>query len=154
MKGTYRRGPIPRHRIHYSDGMAEAVRHVRRTELIEADPTPGMRRRQAILSEGLWAGLVETEPGMVSGWHHHGEHETSIYIASGALRMEYGPGGASLIDAVPGDFIHVPPRAIHREANPGREMATIVVVRAGGGVPTVNVDGPEEISVPQTGAST
>jgi gentisate 1,2-dioxygenase len=60
-----------------------------------------MRREQAIASDGMWAGLTYTEPGMVSGWHHH------------------------------------------REGNPTDHVATLVVVRAGRGVPTVNVDGPE-----------
>jgi hypothetical protein len=23
-------------------------------------------------------GVVETAPGMISGWHHHGEYETTI----------------------------------------------------------------------------
>jgi uncharacterized RmlC-like cupin family protein len=102
-----------------------------------------MRREQAIASDGMWAGLTYTEPGMVSGWHHHGDHETSIYVAAGALRMEYGPAGGSVIDAGQGDFIHVPRWTIHREGNPTDHVATLVVVRAGRGVPTVNVDGPE-----------
>ena len=67
----------------------------------------------------------------------------TIYITVGALRMEHGPGGASTIDAREGDFIHVPRGAIHREGNPTDRVSTLVVVRAGSGVPTINVDGPE-----------
>jgi len=26
----------------------------------------------------------------VSGWHHHGDFETVIYILSGVLKMEFG----------------------------------------------------------------
>src|SRR5437660_7520033 len=99
-------------------GAADPVRHIRPHDRVEADPTPGMTREQAIAADGLWAGLVRTEPGMTSGWHHHGDHETSIYVVSGHLRMESGPGGGDVVDAVPGDFLHVPSRAIHREANP------------------------------------
>jgi uncharacterized RmlC-like cupin family protein len=120
------------------------IRHVRPDDLVEADPTPGMRREQAISSERLWAGLAHTEAGMVSGWHHHGDYETSIYVASGRLRMEHGPAGARVIEAQPGDFVHVPRGAIHREGNPTDAVATLVVVRAGSGVPTVNVEGPEQ----------
>ena len=123
--------------------MSDTLRHVRHSELAEADPTPGVRREQAIATEGMWAGLAHTEPGMVSGWHHHGDNETSIYVASGGLRMECGPGGRTVIDAQPGDFIHVPCGAIHREGNPTHAVATLVVVRAGRGTPTINVDGPE-----------
>jgi uncharacterized RmlC-like cupin family protein len=119
------------------------VRHVRPGDRVDADPTPGMRREQAIASEGMWAGLTHTEPGMVSGWHHHGDHETTIYVAAGALRMEYGPAGGSIIEAQQGDFVHVPRGAIHREANPTDRLATLVVVRAGRGAPTVNVNGPD-----------
>ncbi|MFN2569463.1 MAG: cupin domain-containing protein [Candidatus Dormibacteria bacterium] len=119
------------------------IRLVRANDLVEADPTPGVRRQAAIASDRMWAGLAHTQPGMISGWHHHGDHETSIYVFSGALRMEFGPGGASVMDARPGDFIHVPAGAIHREGNPTDTVATMVVVRAGRGVPTVNVDGPD-----------
>ena len=101
-----------------------------------------MTRERAIEVEGLWAGLVRTEPAMTSGWHHHGDYETSIYVAQGTLRMESGPGGSEVIDAEPGDFLHVPQRAIHRESNRGEEESHLIVVRAGRGVPTINVDGP------------
>ena len=109
---------------------------------VEADPTPGVTREQAIAVPGLWAGLAKTEAGMQSGWHHHGEYETSIYVVSGELRMESGPGGRDVVEARAGDFLYVPPGAVHREANPGSTQSHIVVVRAGEGPPTVNVDGP------------
>lgn len=109
---------------------------------VEADPTPGIVREQAIAIEGLWAGLARTAPGMVSGWHHHGGYETSIYVVSGRLRMESGPGGGTVVEAVAGDFLHVPAGSVHRESNPSDAESHIVVVRAGHGAPTINVDGP------------
>lgn len=112
------------------------------SDRVEGDPTPGMTREQAIATEGLWAGLVRTEAGMVSGWHHHGEYETSIYVLTGALRMESGPDGGSIVEAGPGDFLHVPKGAIHREANPGETESQIIVVRAGHGAAVINVEGP------------
>src|SRR6478735_4900045 len=96
----------------------EPVRHIPPDERVEADPTPGMTRERAIDADGLWAGLVRTQPSATSGWHHHGEYETSIYVVRGTLRMESGAGGADVIDAVEGDFLHVPKGAIHRETNP------------------------------------
>lgn len=108
----------------------------------ETDPTPGIVREQAIAVEGLWAGLARTAPGMTSGWHHHGAHETSIYVVTGRLRMESGPGGTEMVEAVAGNFVHVPAGAVHRESNPSDTESHLVVVRAGQGVPTVNVDGP------------
>jgi uncharacterized RmlC-like cupin family protein len=124
--------------------MAESdpVVHIPPNRRVEADPTPGMVREQAIALEGIWAGLARTEAGMTSGWHHHGDHDTSIYVVSGALRMESGPGGSSVIEAGPGDFLHVPKYAIHREGNPTDTESHLVVVRAGVGSTTINVDGP------------
>ena len=121
---------------------ADPVSRIPPEDRVEADPTPGIVREQAIAVPGLWAGLARTAPGMTSGWHHHGDHETSIYIVSGRLRMESGPGGAEVLDAVAGDFVHVPAGAVHRESNPSDAESHIVVVRAGRGAPTINVDGP------------
>ena len=112
-------------------------------ERVEGQPTPGMVREQAVQTDGMWAGFVRTDAGMVSGWHHHGAYESSIYILTGSLHMEFGPGGAESFDAGPGDFIYVGKGVVHREGNPSEEDATIVVVRAGEGEPVINVDGPE-----------
>ncbi len=110
---------------------------------VEGPSTPGMERFTAVATETMWAGGARTEPGMVSGWHHHGDQESAIYILSGALRMEFGPAGTDSFDAGPGDFVYVPRRAIHCESNPSNQPANIVVVRAGTGESVVNVDGPE-----------
>jgi uncharacterized RmlC-like cupin family protein len=123
--------------------MSEPIVVIPPDALIDSDPTPGMRRQQAIGVPGLWSGLVHTEPGATSGWHHHGEHESSLYVVSGAMRLEFGPGGRSVVDAGPGDFIHVPARVVHRESNPTEQRATAVIARAGTGTPTVNVDEPD-----------
>ena len=112
-------------------------------ERVEGKPTPGMAREEAIQTNGMWAGFVTTEAGMVSGWHHHGEYESAIYVITGGIRMEFGPGGSERFDAGPGDFVYVPKHAIHRESDPASEPSTIVVVRAGRGEPVFNVEGPE-----------
>ena len=118
------------------------VRRVRPTDRTRGAPTPGMAREQAVATDGMWAGFVTTEAGMVSGWHHHGDYESTIYVLSGVLRMESGPGGADVVVAGSGDFLYVAPHAIHREGNPSHEEGTAVVVRAGAGDPVTNVDGP------------
>jgi uncharacterized RmlC-like cupin family protein len=104
--------------------------------------TPGMDRQQAVATDGMWSGLVRTEAGMRSGWHHHGEYETTIYVLTGALSMELGPEGATTAEAGPGDFVYVPKGAVHRESNPSTDPADLVVVRAGRGESTINVAGP------------
>ena len=104
--------------------------------------TPGMDRQEAFATDRMWSGVARTEAGMVSGWHHHGEYETTIYVLTGALRMEFGPDGLITIEAGPGDVVYVPKGVVHRESNPSAERADILVVRAGRGESTINVDGP------------
>jgi uncharacterized RmlC-like cupin family protein len=79
---------------------------------------------------------------MVSGWHHHGEYESVIYVLTGALRMESGDRGREVLHANPGDFVFVPKGAIHRESNPSEAESLILVVRCGEGEAVVNVTGP------------
>ena len=110
------------------------------------DPTPGKVREQAIDVEGLWSGLVRTEPGATSGWHHHGDYDTSVYVVAGTVRLEFGPGGAHAVEAGPGDFLHIPRHVVHREGNTGTTPSEEVVTRSGSGPVTVNVDGPAPAS--------
>jgi uncharacterized RmlC-like cupin family protein len=102
-----------------------------------------MVREEAIATEGLWAGLVRTEAGMISGWHHHDGYETAIYVLSGRLRMESGIGGSDVAEAGRGDFVLVPRHTVHRESNPSDEESRLIVVRSGSGEVVVNVEGPE-----------
>lgn len=115
------------------------VRVFRGRDLVSADPTPGMDRRLAFELPRLWSGLVETAPGITSGWHHHDRNDSSLYVVSGILRFEF-EGHAEPLDAVAGDFVHVPPYTVHRESNPTDEPSVAVIARVGGGIPTVNVD--------------
>ena len=118
------------------------ARHIPASARVEGESTPGMVREEAIAEHGLWAGIVTTEAHSISAWHHHGEHDSSIYVVAGSLRMESGPAGAVVDDAVAGDFLFVPRGAVHREGNPGDEASSLVVVRAGTGPLVVNVDAP------------
>jgi uncharacterized RmlC-like cupin family protein len=123
--------------------MSEPVTVVRSGDLKDGPTTAGMTRYEAFASGTAWAGRARTDPRMVSGWHHHGEHESVLYIVSGALRMEFGPGGSQVLDASPGDFVRVPKGTVHRESNPSDDPADIIVVRFGEGESLVNTDGPE-----------
>jgi uncharacterized RmlC-like cupin family protein len=124
--------------------MTDPVRRFGDDDLTDADPTPGMRRQVAFTAPGLWAGRVHTEPGVASAWHHHGEHETSVYVVTGRMRIEFGAGGSESVEAVAGEFLHVPAHTVHRELNPDdMTTSTAVIARAGDtGPPTVNVEGP------------
>ena len=106
-----------------------------------ADPTPGKRREQAVREGLLWSGLVRTEPGVASGWHHHGDHDTSVYVVEGHVRIEYGARGELSVEAGPGDFVHIPRHLVHREVNAGSTPSVEILSRAGTGPLTTNVDG-------------
>lgn len=123
--------------------MSAGVRLIRPAERAEGPATAGMTREEAVATESMWAGFVRTAPGMTSGWHHHGRFESVIYVSTGALVMEFGPGGQEMLEARPGDFLHVAPGAIHRESNPTAAESHIIVVRSGSGEAVINVDGPE-----------
>jgi uncharacterized RmlC-like cupin family protein len=125
--------------------MTRPVRRYATDDLAAADPTPGMRRTMAFDAPGLWAGLVHTDPGATSGWHHHGDHETSLYVVRGRMRLEFGPDGRDTVIAGEGEFVHVPAHTVHRELNPDDDRTSLAVIaRAGDGPPTVNVDGPDD----------
>lgn len=121
--------------------MSHPVRLIRAEELAEADPTPGMRRRLAFQAPGLWAGQVITQPGAISGWHHHDSNVTSLYVVRGVLRLEC-EGVEGFLDAHEGDYLEVPAYTVHRESNPTAEPSLAVIARAGTGTPTINVDLP------------
>ena len=127
---------------------AQPCTHVAGDALSPADPTPGMSRQVALHTETMWSGTVDTDAGAVSGWHHHGDHDTTLYVVSGRMRLESGPGGEVVVEAGPGDFLRVPAGAVHRESNPGDGASRAVIVRCGSGTPTVNVDGPAPASSP------
>jgi uncharacterized RmlC-like cupin family protein len=123
--------------------MSKPVRVIRPGEMTAADPTPGMLRKLAFELPTLWSGQVETAAGAVSGWHHHDRNETSLYVVTGVLRVEF-EGHAGYLDAKAGDFIYVPAFTVHRESNPTDEPSVAVIARTGGGIPTVNVDAPSD----------
>lgn len=57
------------------------------------------------------------------------------------MRFEF-EGHDGFLDAEPGDFVRVPPHTVHRESNPTDQPSVAVLARVGGGIPTVNVEGP------------
>jgi uncharacterized RmlC-like cupin family protein len=120
----------------------EAVR-IGPGELVEIESPPEIRRQQAFAKPGLWAGIVTTQPGLVSGWHHHGGHDTIVYVLSGRLAIEFGEGGRQPVQVMAGDFLMIPSGLVHREGTPAGDPSESVVIRAGGdGPPTIEVDGP------------
>jgi uncharacterized RmlC-like cupin family protein len=123
----------------------DRVRVVRAADRVApAATTPGMLREEAVARDGLWIGTLRTEPGVVTGWHHHGDHESFIYVVSGRIRLEFGPGGMDAEEGGPDDLVVIPPRAVHREGSEaGSEGVGALVIRVGRGAVVVNVASPE-----------
>ena len=122
------------------------IRVCSKDDLSAGVPTTGMFRGEATLGENSCAVEIHTQPGVVSGWHHHGDHVTYGYVISGSLRFEFGPGGEDVVEVEPGGFFVVPANTIHREANPAGDEQILVGVRIGSGPTVFNVDGPLGLS--------
>ena len=67
--------------------------------------TPGMSREQAIATDDYWMGVVTAEPETNSGWHHHSEHDSYIYVIDGTGMVDFGPGGIEVIQASVGGHL-------------------------------------------------
>lgn len=103
--------------------------------------TSGMQREQAFAAQDRWVGLVTTNPGEWSGWHHHGQTDTYFYVLAGGIEFEYGANG-SIVQVGPTDFCHVPKGLVHRERPRPGPRAEVVLVMIGGGPTLINVEGP------------
>jgi uncharacterized RmlC-like cupin family protein len=123
--------------------LADEIRIVHSGELEAGPTTAGMTRKTAVAGDEVWMGEVRTEPGAMSGWHHHGEHTTYGYVIEGRVRVEFGPGGSKSLEGGAGDFFVVPPHTVHREGNPGSHEHVLAGIRIGKGPSVINVDGPE-----------
>lgn len=117
-----------------------AVSPADRAEIPEQQ-TSAMRRQQAFAADDRWIGYIHTTPGEWSGWHHHGETDTYLYVLRGQLQFEYGSDGGTLRFGA-GDFVHMPRGLVHRERTLPGAAAELVLVRIGRGPTVVNVDGP------------
>jgi uncharacterized RmlC-like cupin family protein len=93
-----------------------------------------MERSIAISAErvgsvGLYSSVVTTVPGARTRIHHHGECETSIWIASGRARYTFGPSGVEeTFDAEAGDFVYIAAGEVHVEENASDSEPLVVVI--------------------------
>jgi uncharacterized RmlC-like cupin family protein len=119
------------------------LRRVPGAALARVETWSGVAHQEAIAAGTMWSGLAHLAPGAATGWHHHGQYETSLYVASGVVRFEFGHHGAESLEGAPGDSIHVPAGVVRREVNTGSTPATNVITRVGRGPAMVRVEGPE-----------
>jgi uncharacterized RmlC-like cupin family protein len=121
--------------------------HVRGGDLRgDTGQTPGMARWEAISGKNtgadkLWMGQTHVAAGVKSGDHHHGEAETAIFVLSGNPVFVFADGDREVrLETSPGDYIFVPPYVPHREENPGRTEAVVVIARSSQEAIVVNLD--------------
>ena len=100
----------------------------------ETGQNADMERSIAISAErtgsaGLYSSVVTTAPGARTRIHHHGECETSIWIASGRARYTFGPTGLEeTFDAEAGDFVYIAAGEVHVEENASDSEPLVVVI--------------------------
>jgi uncharacterized RmlC-like cupin family protein len=123
------------------------VQVVRGDELSDDTPqTSGLQRFEAVSAErlgstDLWMGLSVLPPGSKTGVHHHGQSETALYILSGVGRWWVGDRLDAKREARPGDFVFIPPNAVHWEENASdTEPVQMIVARSTQDAIVVNLD--------------
>ena len=120
------------------------IQAIKSGSLEQGPETPGITRNFAFDAEDCRVIRARSEPGTVSGWHHHGDYDVYGYIASGLAEFEGGPDGKEKISLETGDFFLVPAHTIHREINPSNdERNDVILFLKGTGPVVVNVDHPE-----------
>ncbi len=104
--------------------------------------TTGIQREELVSNPDAWVGMAYTQPGFTSGWHHHGDYDTYVYLISGEIKFEFGKDGQESCLVKTGEVGHIPKNTVHRESNPGTEQQVIFLVRVGKGAPVFNVEKP------------
>lgn len=100
-------------------------------------------------AEKIWVGYVELGPGLQSAVHHHGEAESAIYVISGQARFFTGERLELAHEAGAGDFVWVPPHAVHVEMNASDiEPVRMVVARSTQETLVYNLPAPPGWSAP------
>jgi uncharacterized RmlC-like cupin family protein len=115
---------------------------VRQPSGVGVESTSGMVRETLFSDENVWVGISQAGPAE-SGWHHHGDMDTYVYILDGRSVVEYGPGGKQTAEVTAGSVVCVARGVVHRDINPGPGNLVGFLVRVGQGPDVVNVSGPD-----------
>lgn len=104
--------------------------HQRRVEVASGAMTR-LEGVSSVLSgaQGIHLAIASIPPGCGSSAHYHVNCESAIYVVKGRGRFLVGKGLEEALDIGPGDFIYVPPRAVHAPENNGNETMELVVAR-------------------------
>lgn len=72
--------------------------------------------------------VATVPPGGVAYAHVHVDFEVMLYILSGNVRHEYGPGLAHVVENTAGDFIFIAPGVPHEVFNTSTTEPVVAVV--------------------------
>ncbi|HZA24264.1 MAG TPA: cupin domain-containing protein [Dehalococcoidia bacterium] len=102
---------------------------------LETEIHSGAMTRLAGVSEGLVGAsgihlaIATIPPGCSSSPHYHVNCESAIYVLKGQGRFIVGQDLEIELPISPGDFIYVPPDAVHQPVNDGPEPMELIVAR-------------------------
>lgn len=117
---------------------------IRAGELEPGPITPGQIRSKALEVGDLWVGECHvTALDQPSQWHHHKDFDSVMYMLSGRIRVDHGPGGKKSFELRAGDYAYFPRRVIHRAQILEGDDVRYVFLRVGQGETLENVDGPD-----------
>lgn len=119
-----------------------SVEVVTSEELNEAPGTPGVVREVAFETDNNMVVQARVAGGTATEWHHYCDRHVYAYLLKGTAIIESGPGGRDRHESEAGDFVHIPPRTIHRDINPTDEEQIVIINFVGSGPLVENVDGP------------
>lgn len=81
-------------------------------------------------AEGIHMAIGSVPPGSQSTAHSHTNCETAIYVLRGHGRFLIGEGLSESVEVGPGDYIYVPPGAVHQPINDSQtEVWEMLVAR-------------------------
>jgi uncharacterized RmlC-like cupin family protein len=103
----------------------------------------GIGWREAFELEDAQVGEVRVRPKAKGDWHSHGKRTLYGYVVSGKSRLEFVDKGIERVTLSKGDFFLVPPGLVHRDLNPYRQEAVIMIFNVGPGPASFDAPGPK-----------
>ncbi|MSQ13889.1 MAG: cupin domain-containing protein [Dehalococcoidia bacterium] len=80
-------------------------------------------------AEGIHLAIASILPKQRSSPHYHVNCESAIYVVKGTGRFLVGEGLEQALAIGPGDFLYVPPGAVHAPSNDGDDIMELIVAR-------------------------
>ena len=80
-------------------------------------------------AQGIHLAIATIPPGCGSSPHRHINCESAIYVVKGHGHFLVGEGLEETLPISAGDFIYIPPEAVHAPINDGEETMELIVAR-------------------------